>query len=438
MNPSTLRRTGLIVAAILFIVGLFLTINLMRFSPEQWLRSEVGGSWLDQASGTIAAKSLGTALEWQEPSVEWQGYAFTAESVQVRFNWVSVLIGKPNLKDVRIASPYLQVPLKDFSVQQLRTLMQPAYQQMSITNGLLVAGDHEVHDITLSMTKNGVFGEYAVQLTGELTTDDLVVNLTYSTLLGIDGNNLLVMGKTQFDASVAFQNWMGRIAGKIKTLTLAEDYSTEVKFLNWSSGWRSNADFIPYTLDWAGGLTQANYAKGEWQFTSIDTAIAYEDDNKTAHTFALQSNQTSLRNGDLDGQLGLSLLTEFPLNSEWQSYNLVMSGTMLPGKSIFEWADPDIRLSMFDNDTQQHTHYIKVRELNLSTELDSWQLLDGDWRLVIADIPAGDFGFGAITGQWPSLQITDAPQVAEQLQPALNAIAPDVEYLNALFTYLVP
>ncbi len=438
MNVSLIRRFAIFFAIVAVILTTFASVNLIRFAPDKWLATKISPELTSQLSADISSGHLGTQLTWVKPELEWQGYIFSATEMTVEFNVMSVIIGKPSLKSMIVNEPFLQVPASELNIQQLRLLIGLAFQQLEVHNGYFLSGNNEVQNIELSMLKNGVFGEYAVQLSGELVGSDLSANLNYSTLVGIDGDNKLVMGKTQFDANVVFQNWAGRMSGKIKTLLLTETNNAEIKFLSWSSAWRTNAEFIPYTIDWAGGLTNAQYTDGTWTLSTVDTALAFVDNKDIAHTFALQSNNTQVTNGDLDGQLGLSLLTEFPAGSEWQSYNLVMSGSMLPGKSIFEWTDPDIRLSLYDNDTQLHNHNIKVRELTVDLANKEVNLNDGEWQMFRSDLPEGDFGFGQLSGNWPTLQFNNVPNVAAPLQSALSVIAPDVEYLDALFNYLVP
>ena len=219
---------------------------------------------------------------------------------------------------------------------------------------------------------------------------------------------------------------------------LTTENDAQFKFVNWSSSWKTNAEVFPYTLDWAGGLTTGKLDANTWTFSTLDSALAYIDKDDNRHTFAVQSNESQLIDDDLVGQLGLSMLTEFPLDSEWQSYNLVMSGTMVQNRSIFEWIDPDIRLSLIDYQSIQQTHYFKVKELLLDNVQNQWHLVDGEWNLVKADLPAGDFGFGKISGDWPSMSITTAPTVADQIQPPLHLIADQIETLDALFNHLVP
>ena len=335
-------------------------------------------------------------------------------------------------------APFLQVPANELNIQQLRLPLKLDFQQLVLHEGYFVSGEQEVQNIELSMLKNGVFGEYAVQLSGELVGPQLSANLNYSTLIGIDGDNKLVMGKSQFNANARYQDWTGRLSGKAKSILLSPNNNADVKFLNWSSTWQSSAETVPYAIEWAGGLTNAQLNDGTWSLSTVDTAIAYSDDKNIAHTFAMQSNNTQVTNGDFDGQLGLSLLAEYPKESEWQSYNLVMSGTMLPGNSLFEWVDPDIRLSLYDSNSVLHTHFIKVRELALNLKTPMVSLNDGEWKFVRGAVPTGDFGFGQLTGEWPTLDFNNVPSVAEPMQSAFTVIAPDVEFLDALFNHLVP
>ena len=102
------------------------------------------------------------------------------------------------------------------------------------------------------------------------------------------------------------------------------------------------------------------------------------------------------------------------------------------------WTAPDIRISFYDSNDLLHNHFIKVRELTLDLPNESIQLNDGDWQWVRNELPNGDFGFGTLTGTWPTLQFSDAPTVAAPYLDVFSVIAPDIEYLNALFNHVVP
>jgi hypothetical protein len=438
VNVTLIRRFSIFIALILFFFLAFLGVNLVRFSPQTWLEATFGQSIVESASGEFSSNALGTQLSWDSLELTHNGYTFFADQASISFNLLSVAIGKPNIQQVELESPYLEIPESELSVQQLRSLISIGFQNLNMTNGVLVSGDAEVSGIELTLLKNGVFGEYAAQLSADVERDDLSMLLNFSTLIGIDGEDKLVLGKNQFDANIVFVNWSGRITGKVKSMFLNEQNDAEVKFASWSSSWKTNSDVFPYALDWAGGLTTGSLKADTWTFSTIDSALAYIDKDDNRHTFAVQSNETKLIGNDLVGQLGLSLLTEFPLDSEWQSYNLVMSGTMEPNRSVLEWIDPDIRLSLIDADSVQQTHYFKVKELLLDQATNQWHLVDGEWNLIKNDLAAGDFGFGKISGNWPSMTITSAPKVADQLQPPLHIIAPDIETLDALFNHLVP
>jgi hypothetical protein len=398
----------------------------------------IDSTMLGEVEGKFSSNTLGTKLTWESLELTYDDYVLFADNASISFNLLSVAIGKPNIQQLTLDAPYLEVPEQDLSLQLLRNLISIGFQNLELRNGTLVSGDTEVSSIELTLLKNGVFGEYAAQLSANVEKDDLSVLLNYSTLIGIDGEDKLVLGKNQFDANVVFLNWNGRIAGKIKSMFLTTENDAQFKFVNWSSSWKTNAEVFPYTLDWAGGLTTGKLEADTWTFSTLDSALAYIDKDDNRHTFAVQSNESQLIDGDLVGQLGLSMLTEFPFDSKWQSYNLVMSGTMEKNRSIFEWVDPDIRLSLIDDQSIQQTHYFKVKELLLDNVQNQWHLVDGEWNLVKADLPAGDFGFGKISGDWPTMSITTAPTVADQIQPPLHLIADEIETLDALFNHLVP
>jgi len=79
-----------------------------------------------------------------------------------------------------------------------------------------------------------------------------------------------------------------------------------------------------------------------------------------------------------------------------------------------------------------------MRRLSIDRAAGRWLMDDGDWTAQRDERIIGDYGFGRLAGNWPNLEITEAPTIAAQLQPPLTLIASDVEYLNALFNRLVP
>jgi len=438
VNPIIIRRFIYFAAFLLVIFTSFIGYNLVRFSPENWLQDKISKEIMAGFAGDVEVSKAGTHLVWTNIDITWQGYHFAANEMSLSFNPVSVMIGKPQAKAINLISPYLEIPAGSISVQQLRLPMGLDVQNLTLSGGLFVSGINEFQDIELSMSKNGVFGEYAVQFSGNLETDALSINLGYSALIGIDGQDNLVLGKSQIDSTLSLQNGSGRLDGKIKSLIIDPNNNAIVKFISWSSSWKTSADILPYTLDWAGGLSQGELKGDTFNMGTFDSAIAYIDEQQMRHTFAIQSNDAMIENKQLVGQLGLSLLTEYPIESPWQSYNLVMTGNINPGDSILQWNDADMQLAMIDNSSVKETHIIKARSASIDRTQSTWTFNDGDWFKTQDKIPAGDFGFGAITGHWPSLQITDAPTIANKLQIPFNLIATDVEYLDALFDHLVP
>lgn len=437
MQSTLLHRFIGFFGIILGLILIFFAVNIIRFSPSQWLAINLPDDIATQMEANVQSRAFGTKLTWEGLNVEWAANYFSADLLEVDFNLMSVAIGKPNLQQVTLESPYLEIDSTDLNLQNLRIPVQMGFQNLDLSNGLLVAGTTEIQDIELSMLKNGVFGEYAAQLSAALVTPELLARLGLSTLIGIDGENNLVLGKNQFDITTELQEWQGRVAGKVKSVYITPADDLTLKFVNWSSHWEHQSDNQLFPLDWAGGMTQGSLQQGEWTFSTIDTAIGYLDTQQNSHTFALQSNETRYRDGDLIGQLGLSLLTEFNDPAPWQSYNLVMSGIMEEGKSILEWTEPDIRLSMIDQQGIQQTHYLKTRQASLLNQENIWQLDDGEWRLVKENQQLGDFGFSVVEGQWPELTISNSAALSERLQPSLNLLANDVRYLDALFKQLV-
>lgn len=438
MNVTFVRKLLLIPTIVLIALALLATINLWRFSSGDWLQQALPEPIAEQLSGKWNMRSLGTELSIEDAQFEYDQLSFTADFISLRFSFLSVLLGKPNLQWVGLDAPILEWDRASISPQQLRGLISLGFRELTLTDGLALIDDTEIHDIQLSMLKNGMLGEYAVQGSAEVFAGDLTSQLNVSTLLGIDGDDRIVVGKTQFDASLVMLNWTGRIAGKVRSLHLAPDNSAKLAYLSWSSNWKTSKEFMPYILDWAGGLTEGQFKDGRWQLETLDSAIAYRDSNDTAHTLAIQSNESQWFNGQIQGQMGLSLLAEYPLESPYQSYNLVMSGQLREPDGFGRWHQNSLRLVTIERDGTQLAHQISASDTQIQPSSGQWLLNDGQWVLQENGQQLTDYGFAQISGDWPELNIEQNNTMSDRLQPALKLIAPDVERLDALFSLLVP
>ena len=439
IKPPVLRRLALF-AAVLFVLATgFIGFNWLRFSPQQWLSAQLPANTLVEIRGQAEVQRLGTQLNWQQLNIEWDNSVFSAEQVQLNFNLLSIFLGKPQAKSLSLSAPLLILPEQSLELALLRLPIALGVNTLTINDGYFASGAHEVQKLELSMIRNGAFGEYALQASGQIDSGSVSGRLNYSMLIGIDGQDRLVLGKNQFDGQLNIAAWRGRMAGKIKSLIIPVDGgSIDFSFVNWSSSWHNSADTVPVSLDWAGGLSAGTWVEGQLQVTKLDSAIAYIDAQKIGHTFALQSNNAHLTRAQVVGQVGLSLLAKFPAGSPWQSYNLVMTGALEEGAALLDWRDPEVLLSSIDADQHQTSHLLKMRRLTIDRSAGRWLFDDGDWTAQRDNRIIGDYGFGQIAGNWPSLEITEAPSIAAQLQPPLTLIASDVEYLNALFNRLVP
>lgn len=438
MNAKLLRRSLLFVLLTLLVLTLVAGINLWRFNAGTWLSDTLPFSTSLLSEETVRVRALGTNLNFSEPDIQLNGSRFSAEMISLRFNTLSILLGQPRLQWIGLESPVLETSSESLSWQQLHWPIDVGFQELTLTNGLLLLDDTEVTDLELSLLKNGVFGEYAVQTSAAVYAADWQATVGLSTLLGRDADRQLFLGKIQFDTNLVRQNWNGRLAGKVKTLRISPENNARLSYLSWSSSWRTSKEIMPYVLDWAGGLTEGELTDGRWTLDTLDSALAYRDSDDTGHTLAIQSNASTWHQGDLIGQLGVSLLAEYPLDSPYQSYHVVMSGQLKKGESLGNWHNPILRLSTVRADGLQQTHQIQADELQLKPASRSWQFLDGDWSLNEGERTLDDFGFGQVSGQWPSLTPDQSQRMTEALQPALTLISPDTEKLDALFNHLVP
>ena len=438
IKGTVLRRLALFAALLFVLVTGFIAVNWLRFSPQQWLSAQLPADTRIEVIGQAELQRLGTQLSWQQLDIEWDSSLFSAEQVELNFNLLSIFLGKPQAKSLNLSAPLLILPEQSLELALLRLPIALGVHTLTISDGYFASGEQEVQKLELSMIRNGAFGEYAVQASGQIDTGSVRARLNYSMLMGIDGQDRLVLGKNQFDGQFELGAWRGRLAGKIKSLIIAADGAGEFSFVNWSSAWQNSADAAPVALDWAGGLSAGTWVEGQLQVAKLDSAIAYVDAQEVGHTLAVQANDATFTRDQIVGQVGLSLLADFPAGSPWQSYNLVMTGALDEGAPLLDWRDPEVLLSSIDADQHQTSHLLKMRRLTIDRSAGRWLFDDGDWTAQRNERIIGDYGFGRVAGNWPSLEITEAPTIAAQLQPPLTLIASDVEYLNALFNRLVP
>lgn len=424
-----------VVVLVTGIIGVAVS-NLMRFNADDWVFQNLPFSEPTDIRGDIQFSRLGREIHIQSPIISWADAHFQAESISARFNLLSILFGRPTLAELNLKQPTLEWSSNTASLLTLQNLLTIPVQAIRVDDGLVLVSDVEIANLELSLLRTSAFRDFAIQGSAYVSHPqaELRVNLASQARLNAEQ---LTFHEASFTTSIFHPLGQGDAVGEWDSLTFNEQRQTEIEFLNWSSSWTFNDENLPAKLDWAGGITKGERVLDVWQFDTLDSAIAYHPDENKALTLAAQSNNATLRQGKLNGQIGLSLLTEFDQPSPWQSYNLVISGLNKSLFTEFKLEQPDIRLSMINEDETKQTHYWNVEMLDFSVDNHQWLLHDGHWTLEKNNTQALDFGFGDIRGDWPTMEMETPPRMAQNWMEPFDLIAQDFIELNALFTRLV-
>jgi hypothetical protein len=441
----SVRRVALIGLSIALLISAFFSFNILRFDSDNWLNTKAESVGLANVGLPMPTKKgvFNTTLVWNKLSVEIGdvGY-FETEQLSVQLNGLSILLGQPQIESVTFTSPYLETSKSSVNVQQLRLPVELGIKELSIVDAIVVIGQTELHEVQVGMIKNGSFGEYSLQTSGYIRQDALDISFGYSSQLSIDGNKNIRLSKNTLESRLNLEQSTGRLVGKIKDISIDPNNEFSVSFVSWSSQWQQSllAD-IPNKFDFAGGLEAGNFSPSQWRLTMLDSALAFRDTDNIGHTYTLQSTQANTLNESVTGQLSLSILTEKPepitSTDDWQSYNLVMTGAIHNSKPLLSWLAPEFRLAFINGDQERVSHNIALRTIDINPTAQRWVMDDGDWNQFLGDTATDGYGFGKISGAWPSMQILEGPAVAQKLQYSLNLLSSDLVTLNALFRHLV-
>lgn len=445
MQIISIRRVALIGLSLAVIVAAFISVNLMRFDSESWLQTKVASSGLNNVDLPAPTKTGGfnKTLTWHKLSVNFgnEGY-FETEQLSIQLNGLSILLGQPQIESVTLLAPYLETANEALTLQQLRIPVELGFKELTVVDGIVVLGQTELHDIQVGMIKNGTFGEYALQTSGFIRQGALDISVGYSSILSVDGDGNIQLSKNTLESQLVFQQGTGKLVGKVKELVIAPNNDVTVSFVSWSSQLQQQQfTDLPNELDFAGGLEAGSFSAEQWDLIMLDAALAYRDANQIGHTYSLQSTRANKSKNEVTGQLGLSILSEKPepvtRADDWQSYNLVMSGAINNSQPLLSWSKPEFRLAFINGDKERISHNIALRTIDINPATQDWVMNDGDWNQFLGDTNTAGYGFGKISGDWPSMHINEGPVVAQKLQYSLNLLSSDLVTLNALFSHLV-
>jgi hypothetical protein len=442
----SLRRIAIFVVSLFILVALLFSVNLARFDSEAWFKEQADLAGLPKLSLPTPNKNgpFNGTMVWNDLSLEFGTEQYLEiTQLQVQMNRLSIILGQPQIESVTLTAPYLELSNHELTLQSLRIPVVFAFKSLTLTDGIFVNGDTEWHEMQVGMIKNGAFGEYAVQVSGHLRESKSDISFSYSTLLGIDGDDNIHLSKNAFESRFVLDQDLGHLIGKVKDISISPENYITTKFVSWSSEWeQTRFPELPAKLDFAGGLEFGQFKQEQWNLTMLDAAIAFRHTDNKGHTYSLQSTQVDVDGKNINGQLGLSILTEKAVNvtdmNDWQSFNLVMSGAVRDNQPLLLWSKPDIRLAFINGANERTSHNISLKEIDVNPSEQTWQMTDGDWNQLLGDVNTAGYGFGKLSGSWPDLQIIEGPTVTDKLQYPLDLLSEDMVILDALFRRLVP
>lgn len=442
MFSSIFRRLILLVSVIvIFFIGLVVVYST-TFSANDFVKQKLANSGLAALADQpfTVTGLLQSEFTWENVVIDTEQLYFTADKLSAELNLMAIIIGQPQIKSVNIVSPVLEFKSLAPSFKLLHTPFNLGAQRIAARNGFLIFNDAEVQDIELSMLKNGSLGEYSVQTKGRWLADQKEISYNYSGMLGTDNDNKLFISRSDLTAQASIEQWLGSLTARLRNFTVSTENEIAIEFASWSSTWQADKDYLTGPLDFAGGIDAAQGTWEDLRMGSVEAALAYRDANQWAHTVSTQATNSQWTDGKLSGQLGFTILTEKQSDvsaDDWQSFNFVIYGTIADNQPLLNWQKPDVRIAYINGEQQKISQNLEMRALSIDVEQARWQMLDGVWVELLDETVTGDFGYALLEGSWPNLAIDTGPSVSKQLQPALNLLIDDLEFLRALYADVV-
>lgn len=439
MPLSVHRRLALGSAGLLLLAALFLGWRWFTWTPESWLQQRLTAAGIHQwPTPTVNVQPGGTQLSWHSVNLSTDEGAFAAERISATVSWLSIMVGRPQITELTLDAPLWIIgelagaaPLRLFA----HLLDQLAPHRATLTRATLITADTEWLDIEAAGERLGASDRFHWQLTGRMERDDL--GGTWTTGAAIqhtEAGARLTEPSWSIDINRGY--WRGLWSGKMRAALLDAD-GTRFEHLSWNNQWHPQQGPFSGGMEWAGAIERLALAPQGVQLKGLDSALAFrEPDGATRRLSALSDHLTMFEDRAV-GQLSLSYRGQAATGT-WRDRTLAVEGAVEMTQETITWDGVELLLGLTSTE-QQLSYQINAERLTLATDRGQWRLKDGSWRLRIGanGRPPQSYGFGALAGTWPGLELTEAPAVADELRRHLRLLGPQLEWTHALRSALV-
>lgn len=439
MTKPLTRRLALGFAGVFALMLIFIGVRLFSWAPEPWLLQQ-----LNDAGFELDAESFGTQQN-QGFSRAWTNVAYgneqndwVASRIKISLNPVSILIGQPQIRDIQITdgfwfsrNPNSRDGLVDFT--RLLDALSP--QRLELVGGNLVSGNLEITQLQAVFERRGSSNRYNTQVTAQWAHNDVSASSTAQTILQWQ-NEAVRLSDTEFSAEVTAGPWPGNASGQWREARL-DGRHLAIDFLSWHSARPPLGAAFPNGLEWAGGLEALRFSDEGWVFAELDSALAFSgSEPDTTHRLGTQGQYLELQNGRFTGLWAISYRRE-TTDNEPSDLTATLQGEVNATAANWQWQTPKLLIGQTQNH-QQRSHNLSATSLTLDPTSGNWTLSDGDWTIQTPAVPEQSYGFGVLTGSWPDLTLTGAPDWTAPLNDDLTLLRNELEWIDALRRELVP
>lgn len=431
-----MTRRRLKILSLVVLAGLLL---LAAFASLQWSRFDLNDAQTLKVYSTNTWQPHRFKTQWSATQVSgtFHDATWQADAVHLHLNPAALALGQIVIDKLTITNPVIETSKFDTHsvIPPLHAFLSINAKEISIANGLIIVDAIEVHNLTASLVRASVLGEYATQLSADVFADDQSWAVSASSLVGAAREQSLSFDRSQWQLSFENPTWRSELAGKARRFWIQHNTEWELEYFSFSSAWQFTAESALPNFDVAGGITKAIASEAGVQLDTLDAALAYRAESGTGVTLALQSNNGVWAQG-LTGQLGLSLLLSNPSDQQTTETQLALSGGVTADQGLTNWTTPQLVLNQTSNTGELRQH--RFTQTALEWQSPNLILRDGDWQYFVGNQPAGDYGFGELAIEWPSLLLSPNVPALAALQQPLTDVSNEVVELHALLNRLVP
>ena len=428
-------RLALVVVGFLVLVSTFAGWQWLNWSPERILLERL--SVAPEAISLGSTESDGSRLLLTELSWQDNNRQVRIQRVEAEFGQLSILLGRPQLTNLHLDGfEWLDSGAAGMASLEnaINILIVLSPQQLEVTDLNLALGDH-LSQFEGAARRLGASDRFQWHLNGWFALEDHEGSLNLGGSLRPTEAGL-ILTSLEADADLDLGPLTGRWSLKARALTLTAGQA-EWDFLSWAGRWQPTNWTLTESVEWAGGIDAWRPGRLH-QFGRIDSAIAFRDDQQQQHRVSLISSGLSPEGDTYKGSLSLSYRVEREASNDtpYEDSTLALEGRFEGDSRQWRWHNANLLLGLTIDD-QQTRFQLDASELRYHPAQQAFHLVDGQWRHDISGEPPQLYGYSEMRGQWPGLSLTQAPEVAAELNHYLTELGTSLEWMNALQAALV-